>query len=71
MKKSKSFKIVGALLILAALCLGIGRIFHTPAKEFSVQDLDSMLANKTLVSARIVPTIYDGVYAIEGARGAR
>src|SRR5688572_8476490 len=67
MKKSKSFKIVGALLILAALCLGISRIYYPSPREFSVQELDTLVANKTLVRAKIVPTIYDGVYSIEGS----
>lgn len=66
MKKFKSFKIVGSLLVLAALCLSVGRIYHTPPKEFSIQELDGLVAKQSLVRAKIVPTIYDGVFAIEG-----
>lgn len=66
MKKSKRVKIVGSLLLLAALCFSIGRLYHTPPKEFSVQDLDGLIAKNALVKAKIVPTIYDSVYEIEG-----
>ena len=66
MKKSKRVKIVGSLLLLVALCLSIGRLYHTPSKEFSVQDLDGLVAKSALVKARIVPTIYDGVFEVEG-----
>src|SRR5688572_30216385 len=66
MKKSKRFKIVGSLLLVAILCFSIGRIYHTPPKEFSVQELDALVAAKSLVRAKVVPTIYDGVYTVEG-----
>jgi len=66
MKKSKRVKIVGCLLLVAALCLSIGRLYHTPPKEFAVQDLDRLVTNNTLVRATISPTIYTGVYGIEG-----
>lgn len=67
MKKSKRFKIVGSLLILAALCLSIGRMYNTPPKEFSVQELDTLVASQHLLRAKLIPTIYDGVYTIEGS----
>src|SRR4051812_25094756 len=67
MKKSKRVKIVGCLLLVAALSFSIGRLYHTPPKELSVQDLDRLVTNNTLVRATISPTIYTGVYGIEGA----
>jgi cell division protease FtsH len=66
MKKSKRFKIVGSLLVIAALCLSIGRLYHTPTKEFTIQELDTLVTNQKVVRAKVVPTIYDGVYTIEG-----
>ena len=66
MKKSKRVKIVGCLLLLAALCFSIGRLCYTPPKQFSVQDLDGLVAREELVRARILPTVYHGVYEIEG-----
>ena len=66
MKKSKRVKIVGCLLLLAALCLSVGRLYHTPSRQLSVQDLDGLLVRSELVRARIMPTVYHGVYEIEG-----
>lgn len=67
MKKSKRVKIVGCLLLLAALSFSVGRFYYyTPPKRFSVQDLDGLIANSALVRAKIVPTVYHGVYEVEG-----
>jgi cell division protease FtsH len=66
MKKSKRAKIVGCVLLVAALCFSIGRLYYAPPKEFSVQDLDALVANNTLIRAKVVPTVYNGVYGVEG-----
>ena len=66
MKKSKRAKIVGCLLLLAALCFSIGRVCYTSPKPLSVRDLDGLIAKGALVRAKVVPTIFHSVYEIQG-----
>jgi cell division protease FtsH len=67
MKKSKNLRIVLGLVVLtAALALGIGFWRHTPAKEISAIELSRLITEKQIVRAKVTPTIYTGVYAVEG-----
>src|SRR5688572_24268877 len=71
MKKSRNLRIVlGLTVALLAIGVGIGFWQHAPAKEITTTELAELIARKEIVSAKISPTIYTGVYTVEGARKA-
>ncbi len=68
MKKSRNLRIVlGLTVALLAIGVGIGFWQHAPAKEITTTELTELIARKEIVSAKVSPTIYTGVYTVEGA----
>jgi cell division protease FtsH len=64
------FFLIGSALVIAGVALIVTSVvlFRDPAKEITRTELEQLIANKGLISGRVTPTPFTGVYEIEGKR---
>ena len=69
MKFLKNTKLVAgsALMVTLLILLGIW-CFRTPTREIARAELDQLVQAKALTDGRVVPTLYAGIYYVEGKR---
>src|ERR1051325_7401288 len=68
MKKPKQVGLtIGIIIVAVAAALLIRYRWCLPPDEINRARLDQLLKEKSIVSATVTPTLYPGIYTVEGA----
>src|ERR1051325_2354372 len=62
--------LIGSALVLAGVALIVTGfvLFHESPKELARAELEQLIASKALIDGRVTPTLYPGIYQVEGKR---
>ena len=63
--KNKKF-LAGLILLMTGITLILLWAFHAPTRQLTGAELDSWLATKSVTAIQVTPTIFTGVYTVEG-----